>query len=188
MHICNTDIVTRDISQTSLDHIYTNNFETTTHQHYAPYDLLDHKLIFIETTNTNVTVTNNRNNTTTAVNYQKLKQRINETTITTNATTDVNDFYNDFIQNLETINNQMHKNQKKDIKTTTKTLVLEQLIKIKNFWYTRKSRDPRNIQHSFEYKLARYRATAKLRNKKKLYFENGFTESLNDNKRTWYNI
>lgn len=33
MYICNTDIVTRDISQTALDHIYTNNLETTTNLH-----------------------------------------------------------------------------------------------------------------------------------------------------------
>lgn len=48
LHICNTSIVTREPSQTALDHIFINNFNVLVKLQYVPYNILDHRLIFVE--------------------------------------------------------------------------------------------------------------------------------------------
>lgn len=62
---------------------------------------------------------------------------------------------------------------------------IEHLIKTKNYWYTKKRRHPTNELVRLEYNLARNKTTMKIRKKKLAYFQRGFSESLNDNKRTW---
>lgn len=46
--IVNKNTITREAAKTELDHIQTNNFENTIQLYYAPYDSLDHRIIFIE--------------------------------------------------------------------------------------------------------------------------------------------
>lgn len=48
MYICDKTTITREVSQKSLDHVFTNNLTKKFILTYAPYDVLDHKLIFIE--------------------------------------------------------------------------------------------------------------------------------------------
>lgn len=85
LHLCDHNTITREISSTSLDHIHTNFFASHINLQYVPYDILDHRLIFIEINNTKFTTTNmNKPKTIKIINYDKLQQTLIESPINLN--------------------------------------------------------------------------------------------------------
>lgn len=76
MHICNKSVITRDISKTALDHIYTNSFETQSNLHYVPYVNLDHRLIIVESVNVKVPIMKHQTNNYTSIDYKKTPRTI----------------------------------------------------------------------------------------------------------------
>lgn len=188
-YICDDSTITRSISQTSLDHIHTNHFTSTIQLNYAPYDLLDHQLIFIEVINTNVTAMKIKKTfTVQKTNFYKLKQSLINAPIILNTATNVDNVYDEFITVL-----QKHINKNtctKTMKTSIKSKPwydkeMEQSIKIKQYWYRKKIKNPNNTFIKAEYNIARNNVTKRKQQKKQHYFQNGFTQSANNNKATW---
>lgn len=56
LFICDKNTVTRAASSTCIDHIHTNNVNHQIQIQYAPYDMLDHKIIFVELIDTSTSI------------------------------------------------------------------------------------------------------------------------------------
>lgn len=171
LYICNTDVITRDATGTALDHIHTNNLHSQLNIHYVPYDILDHKIIFIEINNTTLPTTEyHTKQTTRKTDYISLNTQLQQTPIQLQTSSDINNMYNMYVN--------------KKIKPWYDEQ-LDKLLKAKNYWYKKKINDPSNPQIIIEYKLARNLATTMKRGKKQQYFHSGFEKSINNNKQTW---
>lgn len=172
LHICNTNTVTRDETQTALDHIHTNNLHNKLHLHYIPNNNIDHRLIFTEIMDTTLQNTKYHSRyTTKETDYATLKNQLQNTPIqlNTNTTSDINDIYNKFIDYLTNCLERCTKTKRKTIKSNLKPWYDEELdksIKHRNFWHKKRIQDPQNQQVNTEYKIARNLATATKRKKK----------------------
>lgn len=189
LYICNTEVVTRDISRSSLDHIHTNNLRTKLQLHYVPYDILDHRLIFIENTDTTLPLIKcNARYTSRTINYTTLQNQIRNSSFQLCTTQNINNIYNDFIDHLTLCIENSTRTKRKPMKRKIKPWYdeeLDKLIKKKNYWYKKKSQDPHNQYVCTEYKIARNQVTTLKRRKKQSYFQQGFTKSINNTKNTW---
>lgn len=145
LYICDHKTITRRATSTAIDHVFTNNLTTQINLSYVTYDILDHRLICIEFTETKVPYTK-ISYTVKKINFEKLAMDLKNNPIETNATASINVMYDDFIKELQTY---------VDRCTTTKTFSKldrakpwtdQELIKmytIKNFWYSKKTEIPR---------------------------------------------
>lgn len=189
MYICNKSIITRDLTKTALDHIYTNDFGTQSNLHYAPYAILDHQIILIETVNTKVPIKTYQGNNYTSINYEQLKNQITSSPpIVTQHQDNTNDIYNNFITYLKTKISLCSTVKRTKIKTNFKPWHDTQttnLIKVRNYWFKKKNKDPANNHFNQEFKIARNLVTKHIRQNKKTYYKNQFTDADSDNKKTW---
>lgn len=190
LHICDKNTITRTASNTTIDHIFTNNLNTQINLSYISHDILDHKIICIELTNTKVP-NKKIQYTVKKINYKKLDHELTNKPIHIDNTGTINEMYDKLMNEL----------QSHIIKCTTTTTytkmgktkpwIDQELIKIyetKNFWYTKKIKFPNNEMIKGEYTKARNAATKMARNKKKLFYEKRFKNSAGNNKKTWDTI
>lgn len=195
MHICDTNTITRDLSQTSLDHIHTNIFDQNIDLHYVPYDMLDHRLIVIEiinNNNINIQQTTTPPYTRKKINHEQLKINLQNTNFIINTTQTTNEIYDSFIlqlqQNIEKCTKHFQIKENKFNAKPWYNNELRQLFKIKNYWYRKKTKNPTNQQVLSEYIISRNKLTTALRKNKSQFFKNDFTINANNNKKTWETI
>lgn len=191
MYLCDTNTITRDTCKTAIDHVITNTLDKTINIQYAPYDLLDHKLMFIEIKDTEIETVTNYNRMISSICQPIVYTHLTNSPIQINTASSVNNMYNTFTSKLKTIIIKATTTKKQKSFPSNKPWYdneLHKQINIKNFWYVKKIKDPTNINVIAEYKIARNKTTAMIREKKRKYFKNGFVKSIGDNKKTWQHI
>lgn len=142
LHICNTNVVTRNVTQTALDHILTNNFAVQIILRYVYYDILDHRLIFVELCDTAPIQINCNRVETKKTDLMKLKQSLQETPITINTNETINKMCDSFIKDIQWHVEKCSRTKTKRIMEKTKPWFddkIEKQIKIKNYWYNKKN-------------------------------------------------
>lgn len=190
LYICDSKTITRRATSTAIDHIFTNNLTTQINLNYITYDILDHRLICIEFTETKIPHTK-VNYTVKKINFEKLDADLKNDPIQTDTDSPINEMYNDFVISLKTHIDRCTTTKSFSILDRAKPWTDEELIKLyamKNFWYSKKTKYPNNPEIINEYNTARNKATKAARTKKRKYYENKFKKSIGDNKKTWETI
>ena len=72
LFICDKYTPTRTASNTCIDHFHTNECHQKLSLQYVPYDMLDHKMIFIELINKNEKCIKNTTKTISHINYNNI--------------------------------------------------------------------------------------------------------------------
>lgn len=186
---------TRPVSHTCIDHIHTNQNHLEISLQYAPYNLFDHQLLFIEILKTNI-----KNNTKPSSSHQnkflnlnKLTHSLQSSPLKATVHNDVEDTYSSFITEFDNRIESATTKKKKPIKCT-QTLKpwidnnLLNLIKTKNRWFYKLNRDKNNVNLKIEFSYWNNKYTTERRRKKLNYFKNKFQNDMNSIEKTWKNI
>lgn len=190
MHILYENVITRQISNTCLDHIFVNNISRCIDIQQLRYDLFDHNLIFIEYQNISIntmnSITNNKH-----IDHRKLNEMITATPIHLNENDTIDCFYESFINQINMKIDNCTTTRKTSKNNTLKPWYNKELkvsIQAKNFWYKKHLQNPMNEYLAEEYRYWRNKTTSVRRQNRLNYFNNQFQESAGNIKKTWQNI
>lgn len=193
MFICDQKTVTRNCSNSCLDHIFTNNINQDLHLHYVETDISDHSLIIIEIkkkkTNTYSNSPGKFYNNFKHTDFNKLNNELVVNPIIINNCNTVDSMYDSFIENFKNKINLCTKvKQNKLTNKSNKPWVnsdLNMCIRSKSFWYSKLCKDKNNLQLKTEYCFWRNKYSRLKNSLKKKYFKNNFEKNKESVKNTW---
>lgn len=192
--VINKSIPTR--KNANLDHFFVNNPNYNIIAHHSKLDLVDHNVTAIDisapkpvTKHTSLKLNPKYIYVTDAT---KLTMKLKEHPIVLYDSMACEEMYNYFVNKL----NAYIKNTSKKVKVKQKqtdscewlSSELISLIKEKNKWFSKLSKDPNNIYIQRQYKYLRNQVTTQKRQIKADHYRKLFERSLNDNRKTWENI
>lgn len=101
LHICDQKVITRKATSKTIDHVFTNNFDAHINLNYVDYDILDHRMICVELTDTRIQDERVCYTTARKIDFAKLEMMLQKHPIETDASTSVNEMYDKFIEDFK---------------------------------------------------------------------------------------
>lgn len=192
-HICDKTTVTRNISNTCLDHVLTNDVNQKITINHIPYDLFDHNIIVTELESITTHPTHKKNISYNKINTVKLSALLQEKIELTSEYEDVNNMYNSLhatITNCVKLStDRIHYRKKKCYDKPWIDDELETTLTTKDYWYSKlvklKKLNLINENLNREYKYWNKKAIALKKNKREEYFCKQFESAENNMRKTW---
>ncbi|XP_055376527.1 uncharacterized protein LOC129608816 [Condylostylus longicornis] len=180
-YCCNARIVTRNISQTCIDHIFTNNLTDKIEISHAEIDLLDHNVMLVEIfehkIHTSLVSPINNENKITIINNKAVYNSLLRNPIIIDNVKSCDVVLTDFVHEIQC--RVVKASSLKSMKSKNEKLWLDSeliiALETKQFWYSKWIKDKTNTNLERQYKYFRNRFTSLKRNKRYNFYIYKFT-------------
>lgn len=203
-YICNNSTITRLASNSVLDHVITNNIAQNVALTYVDNDHFDHRIIFVELNELRPIINTNLNQYKTEnIDVNKLNNSLIKSPIQLNQSTNVNEMYKEYSDQLDKMvkSAKIILKNKSKINTAIKPWINEDVlnsINSKNFWFNKMKINEQNHLRNPQEKLIEElkleynywkNRTTHLKNENRIrYFSNKFEKNKNNHLKTWKTI